>query len=761
MDTEVLPKSNEIKIFIPDDFQQSAKQIMEDGFHLLLSAPTGCGKTFVAETAIEIAKNKNKNATIILTEPTKAVCNQKYANMSDKYSHLYSVGLMTGDNNINSDAEIIIMTTEVLYNKIINSVNQEEVEDDTKEKFNPACIIFDEAHYINDEGRGHVWEKSIIFGLNNLDAKLVLLSATIGNLDSLLEWLNSINKDKIFKKVVKTERPVPLREWVIDSTELRNFSKKPKTDEERENRDLNYKILPLNEANYNKYIKYCEKLEQFGYSENYELNELCKQIEIEPSLGLPAIVFALSKKKCFEYANMINVDYSTHEEKAKILKFYDDNLKEYQKCSQYIEMRKVVSKGIGYHHSGLIPKIREVIELLINVKLLKIVFATETFAVGLNFPVKTVVITGLNKPTTNGFRNLLVSEYKQMAGRAGRRSIDPYGNVIFWLYSSSTSKRPDRYLNWISLNNIINGKMDSIESKFIIEPNYIIKNIANNILNYREVSDKSFKYYKMIKDKRQEIIVPDKFKSLYEIEKKIIEFGKMGITYNDKNYKKIFQKMSQLDKDEYKNFLKSVNVTSVLSEYEIYVNSEDKILEFLKNYNFIDDSNSITDKGRLCSLFNEINSIVFVNDFDIIFKDSTKILPILSMFIDDGNNPEDQVINYEQSEINYFKDAYESTYKKYSSCPRWNFYPNNYLIMDEWLSNTSITLDEISNMFNVELGMVVKILIKMYQVSQELIDNLGKLNKPDLSDYLNEQKSNLIRDPLKIESLYTQQIFIK
>ena len=188
--------------------------------------------------------------------------------------------------------------------------------------------------------------------------------------------------------------------------------------------------------------KYWERLEQYGYSEKFELETLCNQISSDPKLGIPAIIFCFSKKQCESNAQSIEESsFISVEERTEILRFYDSNLREFKDCSQYIQLRKVIEKGIAYHHSGLIPKIREVVEFLIKNKLIKIVFATETFAVGLNFPVKTVVFTSFSKPTERGFRFLTVSEYKQMAGRAGRRFLDLFGNVIFMFFNTKPKNK--------------------------------------------------------------------------------------------------------------------------------------------------------------------------------------------------------------------------------------------------------------------------------------------------------------------------------
>ncbi len=739
-----------------DSFQLESCDYIDAGYNILVSAPTGSGKTAIAEYAIEVSKNKNSTGQIIYTCPIKALCNEKYHDMVSfhlKSGSNYTIGLMTGDIIINPDGDIIIMTTEVLYNLMTNTVKE----------FHPSCVIYDEAHYINDDGRGHVWEKCIIYSLTKYDALVVLLSATIGNLDTLMHWLNSINETKQFRKVVKTQRPVPLREYVIDNSKIRTLKKvldegeviNITTDPEVGT----YQLLDLNDFNYNQVKKYWLKLEQFGYSLKFELQTLCNQIGDNPSLGIPAIIFVLSKARCIKYAEMIESTFVNYLEQTEILNFFDENLKEFSSCSQYINLRKTIGKGIAYHHSGLIPKIREVVEFLIKRKLIKIVFATETFAVGLNFPVKTVVMTSIDKPTEKGYRNIYVSEYKQMAGRAGRRFIDTVGNVILWLYNDR-NKQKNPYPAWSEISSIIAGPVNNVNSKFIIEPNFLLKNLET----YKSVSKSSFKYYNSDTGPRQ-ILVPEKFIKIFEIELKMIQFSNQGISYVDKNHKKLLGKLNQQEKSEYTEFVNNFRKNSAKTDYEIYLDTEESLLNFLINDGFIEkdsDTLKLTNKGELASCFNEINPVIFINHTDFIMKEKENILPILSMFIDDGlgsKDDEEKIVGNYPENPNYFVILGETKYSKlFNLLPKWGFYPDNYNVVKTWLEDPTISLDEMSTMFEIDMGLLVRILIKMYQLADELIMKLVKINRTDLTDYLSSQKEILIRYPLKLGSLYIDNV---
>lgn len=791
--TEILTKNK----FELDVFQKEAIIHITNGCSIFISAPTGSGKTIIAEYAIMYVLNKNINYQVVYTCPIKSLCNEKYYEFSKKYENTnFTVGLITGDYSINRDANIIICTTEILCNILTNKNKNEnskenikDIEENIKENIKEdvkgnekeiKCVIFDEAHYLNDNDRGHVWEKSIILSNFDKECLLVLLSATIGNSNEIMEWLNEINKDKIFKKVSKKERPVPLIEYFIDNTKCRNFKKVNKKSKEEiketkennrkdENKEMEisistndpnpdqYDLLELSNKSYDKILKYWKKLDDFDYSIKFELQTLCNQIASNEKLGVPCIVFVFSKIKCIEYGEMIETSYVNHEEKKEILNFYDENLKEYLENSQYINLRKIIQNGIAYHHSGLIPKIREVVEFLIKKKLIKFVFSTETFAVGLNFPVKTVLLTSLTKPTENGFRNLTVSEYKQMAGRAGRRFIDNHGNVIIWMINKS--KRKNAYLSWSELNSITNGPIDKITSKYTIEPIFILKNIEEKI--HSMISFKSFAYYKSKRNEKQEIIIPEKLKKIYELKKGIMEIEKSGLKCTNKQYDKLYKSLNKEDKIDYENLLEEIKNNDKKTDLDYYDDFENYIYEFLKENNFIkskEDENGsyiLTEKGKMSQLFCEINPIIFMNDLEFILKND--IVEILSMFIDDGLKEKEEIVNdYEEySSIKYFINKTEEKYDNFiMKYPKWNFYPMNYVFLQYWLKDENITLDKASKDFGYDMGIIVKILIKMYQICDELIENLTKINASNMIEIVNNKKMLLIRYPLKLESLY-------
>ena len=258
--------------------------------------------------------------------------------------------------------------------------------------------------------------------------------------------------------------------------------------------------------------------------------------------------------------------------------------------------------------------------------------------------------------------------------------------------------------------------------------------------------------------KISEIVIPEKFKKLYEYEIQAIEFYNSGMTFIDKNYKKLLSKLSKDENIEYKKFLDDINKVNQKTEYETFIDTKDEIIDFLSlnkylSHNKEEKTYTLLDKGKIAMLFNEINPIIFSDQYEYILSNTDTILPILSMFIDDGKENENGVYNH-INDIMYFDNILNTKFKKYLNLPKWKFYPDNYLFIKDWLINKDQSLDELCYNYEIDLGLFAKILIKMHQITEELINNLVKINKGDLCDIINEQRKYLVRYPLKIESLY-------
>ena len=383
-----------------DEFQKEACEHINNGKSVVVCAPTGAGKTVIAEHAIHKALEEGHR--VFYTTPLKALSNQKYGDFSSKYG-INNVGLLTGDTSINRDSQIVIMTTEVFRNMLYGT-NFGSVTDNLK---NVKYIVLDEVHYMNDEQRGTVWEESIIYCPTNI--QIVALSATVANAAQLTDWINTVHSRT---ELVNTDfRPVPLRFYYFDSSQ-------PDT------------ILPLLTPSGQLNSKIRAEKRQFHHrkpSQRSVVKDVVRALHEKDML--PAIYFTFSRKKCDEQMEKCNsLVLVTPEEQKQIKEIVDEYLAEnpYLYKNKHIEY---ILNGVASHHAGLLPGWKVLIEKLFQKGLIRVVFATETLAAGINMPARSTVISSISKRTDTGHRTLSASEFLQMSGRAGRRGMDEVGYV--------------------------------------------------------------------------------------------------------------------------------------------------------------------------------------------------------------------------------------------------------------------------------------------------------------------------------------------
>lgn len=383
-----------------DEFQKQACDFITDGKSVVVCAPTGAGKTVIAQHAIHLALENGTR--IFYTTPLKALSNQKYYDFSEKYGH-DKVGLLTGDSSINRTAQVVVMTTEVFRNMLYGT-NFGAVADNLKDV---RYVVLDEVHYMNDEQRGTVWEESIIYCPTNV--QLIALSATVANADELTAWINTVHSETM---LVDTDfRPVPLKFFYFDSSQPD-------------------KILPLltPAGKLNKKIKPEKKIwgprrkKQKSY-----VKEIVSNLAEQDML--PAIYFTFSRKKCDEQmVKCADLELVTKSEQSLIKQFIDEYIAENPHLynNRHIEY---LLQGVASHHAGLLPAWKNLVEKLFQKGLIKVVFATETLAAGINMPARSTVISSTSKRTDSGHRMLTANEFLQMSGRAGRRGMDEVGFV--------------------------------------------------------------------------------------------------------------------------------------------------------------------------------------------------------------------------------------------------------------------------------------------------------------------------------------------
>ncbi|WFD02326.1 RNA helicase [Malassezia obtusa] len=443
--------------FMLDPFQQTSVFCIERGESVLVSAHTSAGKTIVAEYAIAQALRNGQR--VVYTSPIKALSNQKYREFAAEFG---DVGLMTGDVTINPSASCLVMTTEILRSMLYRgSEIMREV----------AWVIFDEIHYMRDKERGVVWEETII--LLPRKVRYVFLSATIPNAMQFAEWISQIHAQPCH--VVYTDfRPTPLQHYlfpqggngihlVVDEKSVfreDNFQKAMGALADARGDD------PAS-ADAGKGRKGVAKKggQQGGPSDIYKIVKMIMMKHYNP-----VIVFAFSKRQCEALAlQMSKLEFNTDEEKAMVSTVFNNAIEalsvEDRALPQIEHILPLLRRGIGIHHGGLLPILKEVIEILFQEGLLKVLFATETFSIGLNMPAKTVVFTAVRKWDGNEFRNLSSGEFIQMSGRAGRRGLDDRGIVIMMF---------DEKLEPGAAKTMVKGEADRLDSAFHLGYNMIL-----------------------------------------------------------------------------------------------------------------------------------------------------------------------------------------------------------------------------------------------------------------------------------------------
>ena len=511
-----------------DTFQKEAVYHLENGDSVFVAAHTSAGKTVVAEYAIALAARHMTKA--IYTSPIKALSNQKFRDFREIFD---DVGILTGDVQINPEASCLIMTTEILRSMLYRGADIiRDVE----------FVIFDEVHYVNDLERGVVWEEVIIMLPEHVS--LILLSATVPNTYEFASWVGRTKKRDIY--VISTlKRPVPLEHYLWASKNIykivdagKNFLEKGWKDA---NAALQHKDKPKAiEAPSSSRGSMNQRGgrgggggkqrggggnqrggpnrggsqqrgrggpprashtpghmgragRQGGFASAAQDKNLWVHLVqyLKKSTLLPACIFVFSKKRCEENADALsNQDFCDAKEKSAIHMMIEKSIARLKPddrlLPQIVRLREMLSRGIAVHHGGLLPIVKELVELLFAQTLVKVLFATETFAMGLNLPTRTVVFSGYRKHDGQSFRNLLPGEYTQMAGRAGRRGLDTVGSVII------VPQGGDEAPPVADLRQMMLGEPSKLRSQFRLTYNMILNLLRVEALKIEEMIKRSF-----------------------------------------------------------------------------------------------------------------------------------------------------------------------------------------------------------------------------------------------------------------------------
>jgi len=635
------------------DFQKYAIEAIVEGQHVLVTAHTGSGKTLPAEFAIEHFVKKGKR--VIYTSPIKALSNQKYSEFSKKYPHI-SFGLMTGDIKINPDADVLIMTTEILMNALFLQTQNDNIEQTSSLQFqidinaDLACVVFDEVHYINDADRGQTWEKTILMLPKQI--QMVMLSATIDAPERFAKWAERGDESKEVYLASTHHRVVPLTHYgylTVNDGPVKLIKDKMV---QKDIRDNTHKLILLqddkgafNENGYKTLARMSKTFKDRSiYSKRkHVLNNLA--LFLRDRDMLPAISFVFSRRNVESCAADITiplleddskVGYTVRKECEQIVRKLS-NYKEYLELPEYNQVVSLLEKGIGIHHSGMIPILREIVEIMISKKYVKLLFATESFAIGLDCPIRTAIFSGIQKFDGRSERILMAHEYTQMAGRAGRRGIDTIGHVV---HCNNLFDLPTQS-DYVTM---LGGKPQSLVSKFRISYSLVLNLLKNG--KYAMSDYIAFVRNSMVSDElngsielhKQRIVKTitacDELRKLQVNLKTPLDICNRYMEISELLPMSVNKKRRQLEKEqnaiikEYTHCKADSLYTKRILEFENELRSEKDEQEYLENYiennlrdvcniliengfvNIEDDIYSLTDLGKIAASIAEIHPLV-------------------------------------------------------------------------------------------------------------------------------------------------------
>lgn len=662
------------------DFQKYSIKATVDGHHSLVTAHTGSGKSLPAEFAIEHFVSRGKR--VIYTSPIKALSNQKYYDFRTKYPEI-TFGLMTGDIKMNPDADVLIMTTEILMNYLFTYKEDEDkcgvhFQMDIKNEL--ACVVFDEVHYINDLNRGFVWEQCILMLPEHV--QIIMLSATIDSPEKFAKWCEKEGSSKEVYLSSTSNRIVPLKHYAFMITNESAFKNIKDKSQQLLIRDSTDTLMLVKDADgtFNvgnvlriKKVKNLLDDNQIFVKKPHVLNKLVKHLFDKEML--PAIVFVFSRKNVEHYASQIttpvletdsNIPTIMARECDQIIRRLP-NYKEIVHLPEYVSIVALLGKGIGIHHSGMLPILREIVEMMISKKYINLLFATESFAIGLNCPIRSAVFTSLTKFDGNKMRFLHPHEYNQAASRCGRRGIDTIGHVI---HCNNMFELPCD----TDYKNILCGSPQTLVSKFRISFQMIINMMLNSSVckydNFHKFAEQSMLNNELITAIEYEQKCLIAYKNDLEIKMNGVRFSnipielcdnvlalKVSISMSTNNRRK---KLDKEMREYYNNNSDLENHLNVYNEYkesEKKYNKQDKYCGQLSNYigtnvkniisllmeqKFItinsDENYEFTKKGTIASHMSEIHSLVITDALisTEFFRNFTpeQIVCTLSCFVD-------------------------------------------------------------------------------------------------------------------------------
>ena len=775
-----------------DEFQSNAIEYIQKNENVIVAAPTSSGKTICAIYGIHHHLDQSPQKKIIYTSPIKSLSNQKYYEFRHTFAGKATVGLITGDIKYNLQGNILIMTAEILRNLLYSTKTKTNltIDIDIDIYTDVSCVIMDEAHYLYDKDRGNVWEETLMLLPSSVN--LILLSATLKNGQYVANWLSNI-KELPCHFVERKDRLIPLFHYLFHHFSEPSLVESYAGEWNFIQFHTNKCVMLYGPASFqeNFYLNIKKINHQYrGPSMISSVKSLCT--ELLQNQMLPALFFVFSKKQCEYLCNNLHFPFLNDlPQQNQVCNFVRNQMQKLKNRElfintlEYVDLVRLWSYGVAYHHSGLQTIYKEMIEMLLNKGLIKILFATETFAVGINAPIKTVVFTSLQKIDGNGqFRWIKPCEYLQMAGRAGRRGIDDKGHVV--LLTNTMRVLPTVY----ELQNIVCGdhQNEDIHSKFRFTYQLVLKIMMDKGLNFETFIEKTFKS-QQLQQEYQNIS-----KHVVHCEVQMEKYEKYcQLIHRIQNHKKLCKnEQKYVDKIEsnpnfYREFAVYQNITQQQQQLQKLQQDTAKhfqyqpIVSFLQTHNFMDENHILTVKGLIAANINEVNELLLseciFNDIFGPLETAAEIAAALSIFLNsasainqqyhidhDENAPHQiellgipttlkQVIVQIIDIAELLQDAEFRTNLPVSVNTNWILNFDNIEAVYVWASNNSIT--DLQFSLNVYMGNFVKDMLRLDNLITN-VENICKIinDKYDLLEKCHSLHGVLIRDIISNESLY-------
>ena len=827
-------------------FQKWAIESTILGHHTLVCCPTGSGKSAAAEFAIHYFHSIGKK--VIYCSPIKSLSNQKFADFKEKYPHI-SIGIKTGDISCNTEADVVIMTTEILSNfPLLGKVEQKGIQTNTSvfcstfPKSGLGAVIFDEIHMINDPDRGKVWEQAIM--MLPPSVQIIGLSATLDNPERFAKWIEDVgaskhnnegamgiyppiedvgaskhNNEVVSKEVyltTKKERIVPLIHYSFITAPTGIFKAVKDKSMQEEIRSIIGKPFVIQsakgefqEGHYHKMNKMMKLFEKHNVriKRQHVLNEVAQHL-VEKEM-LPALCYVFSRKQLEVCAkemttNLLEFDskipYTIDRECEQIMRKMPNYL-EYLNLPEYIHLVSLLRKGVAIHHSGMIPILKEIVEILFAKGSIKLLFCTESVAIGLNLPVKTAIFTDVSKHDGHSLRMLHAHEYTQAAGRAGRLGFDTVGHVIHL-------NNLFRNVESIGYKQMMKGTPQKLVSKFKISYNLLLNLIdldqqdfskfVNQSMIQLDITGEIKDYTEQINLVAKEIFKLDETISHLKTPLPIVE---EYIKCLDDQVGAVNKKKKELDKkisaflDEYRFIDTEKNVVKKWREkqdelYQLqkcadnttnYIQSNiDMVLDFLCSQKFIEENKerkeeikgnySLLEKGLVAVHLREVHCLVFANFYqDISLLSSKQIIIVLSCFTNVSVSEdfkelipktEDIVVQRLIEKMKNESDLYLEKEYDFNTGSDYTFHYDLLNYIGEWAEQCNdevsckLFLQKLEREKDIFLGEFVKALLKITNIATELEQIAELQNNVEFLSKLKEIPVMLLKYVVTNQSLY-------